>query len=33
MIGERIKHLRSACQMTLADLAKKLNISRSSVNA
>lgn len=33
MISERIKHLRSSCQMTQADLAKKLNISRSSVNA
>lgn len=33
MIGDRIKHLRSACQMTQADPAKKLNISRSSVNA
>lgn len=33
MIADRIKQLRSACNMTQADLAKKLNITRSSVNA
>ncbi len=33
MIGDRIKNLRVSCEMTQADLAKKLNITRSSVNA
>lgn len=33
MIADRIKQLRIACGMTQTDLAKKLNITRSSVNA
>ena len=33
MIAEKIKFLREQKQMTQSDLAKKLNITRSSVNA
>ena len=33
MIADRIKSLREQKNMTQADLAKKLNITRSSVNA
>lgn len=33
MIADRIKQLRSSNGMTQADLAKKLNITRSCVNA
>lgn len=33
MIDERIKHLREQNSMTQAELAKKLGITRSSVNA
>ena len=33
MIAERIKQLRLSLGMTQTDLAKKLNITRSSVNA
>lgn len=33
MIADRIKNLRISCGMTQSDLAKKLNITRSSVNA
>lgn len=33
MIADRIKQLRSACGMTQTELARKLNITRSSVNA
>ena len=33
MIAERIKNLRMQCDMTQADLARRLNITRSSVNA
>ncbi|WP_049728779.1 helix-turn-helix domain-containing protein [Dorea sp. D27] len=33
MIAERIKQLRTSCHMTQTSLAKKLNITRSSVNA
>lgn len=33
MIADRIKQLRASCGMTQSDLAKKLNITRSSVNA
>lgn len=33
MIAERIKQLRTSCRMTQTSLAKKLNITRSSVNA
>jgi len=33
MISERIKQLRKRANMTQTDLAKKLNITRSSVNA
>ena len=33
MIADTIKLLRTARSMTQADLAKKLNITRSSVNA
>lgn len=33
MIADRIKQLRASNNMTQADLAKKLNITRSSVNA
>ena len=33
MIAERIKNLRMQCGMTQSDLAKRLNITRSSVNA
>jgi len=33
MIAENIKNLRQQCGMTQSDLARKLNITRSSVNA
>lgn len=33
MIADKIKQLRTSCGMTQTDLAKKLNITRSSVNA
>ena len=33
MIADRIKQLRTSCRITQTDLAKKLNITRSSVNA
>lgn len=33
MIGERIKQLREKNNLTQASLAKKLNVTRSSVNA
>lgn len=33
MVADRIKQLRVSNNMTQADLAKKLNITRSSVNA
>ena len=33
MIADKIKQLRTSCQITQTDLAKKLNITRSSVNA
>lgn len=33
MIAEKIKFLREQKKLTQADLAKKLNITRSSVNA
>ena len=33
MVADRIKQLRISNNMTQADLAKKLNITRSSVNA
>ena len=33
MIADRIKNLRLSCGMTQSDLARKLNITRSSVNA
>lgn len=33
MVSERIKSLRMSNDMTQTDLAKKLNITRSSVNA
>ena len=33
MVADRIKQLRLSNNMTQADLAKKLNITRSSVNA
>ena len=33
MVADRIKQLRLSCDMTQTDLAKKLNITRSSVNA
>lgn len=33
MVADIIKSLRTSCNMTQADLAKKLNITRSSVNA
>lgn len=33
MIAERIKNLRMQCDMTQSDLARRLNITRSSVNA
>lgn len=33
MIADRIKQLRTSCEMTQSELAKKLNITRSSVNA
>lgn len=33
MVAERIKNLRMSNDMTQTDLAKKLNITRSSVNA
>lgn len=33
MVADRIKQLRTTRNMTQADLAKKLNITRSSVNA
>lgn len=33
MIAEKVKFLREQKQMTQTDLAKKLNITRSSVNA
>ena len=33
MVADRIKHLREQANMTQAELARKLGISRSSVNA
>lgn len=33
MVADRIKQLRTSNNMTQTDLAKKLNITRSSVNA
>ena len=33
MVADRIKQLRLSNNMTQTDLAKKLNITRSSVNA
>lgn len=33
MIADRIKNLRTSCSMTQSELARKLNITRSSVNA
>ena len=33
MVADRIKQLRMSCGMTQSELAKKLNITRSSVNA
>ena len=33
MIGERIKQLREQCGWTQVELSRKLNITRSSVNA
>lgn len=33
MIADRIKNLREDCKLTQSELAKKLNITRSSVNA
>lgn len=33
MISDKIKTLRLSCNLTQADLARKLNITRSSVNA
>ena len=33
MIADKIKQLRTSRNMTQSDLAKKLNITRSSVNA
>ena len=33
MVADRIKHLREQSGMTQADLARRLNITRSSVNA
>lgn len=33
MIADRIKNLRISCGMTQSDLARKLNITRNSVNA
>ena len=33
MIAERIKHMREQCGMTQVGLAKRLGITRSSVNA
>lgn len=33
MVAERIKHLREQSALTQAELAKKLGITRSSVNA
>jgi len=33
MIADNIKNLRQQCGMTQSDLARKLNITRSSVNA
>lgn len=33
MIADRIKQLREASRLTQAELARKLNITRSSVNA
>ena len=33
MIAERIKNLRETAQLTQSELAKKLSITRSSVNA
>jgi len=33
MIADKIKQLRTSCSMTQTDLAKRLNITRSSVNA
>lgn len=33
MIADKIKQLRTSRDMTQSDLAKKLNITRSSVNA
>ena len=33
MIAERIKHLREKNNLTQSSLAKKLNVTRSSVNA
>ena len=33
MVAERIKHLRETNNLTQSSLAKKLNVTRSSVNA
>lgn len=33
MIADKIKDLRTSCNLTQSELAKKLNITRSSVNA
>lgn len=33
MVADRIKHLRKQHDMTQADLARKLSITRSSINA
>lgn len=33
MIADKIKQLRNSCGITQSQLAKKLNITRSSVNA
>ena len=33
MIADRIKNQRTSCSMTQSELARKLNITRSSVNA
>ncbi|MDE6750496.1 MAG: helix-turn-helix domain-containing protein [Lachnospiraceae bacterium] len=33
MVAERIKHLREKNNLTQSSLAKKLNVTRSSVNA
>lgn len=33
MVADRIKHLREECNFSQAELAKRLGITRSSVNA